>query len=286
MCPRRCGAVRQKGVPGGMCNSPSDMLITRAELHFWEEPAISGPQGSGTVFFSGCSLGCRFCQNVEISRGMRGQSVTPDELTDIMRALEDKGAHNINFVTPSHYAHGIIKALNKYKPSVPVVYNCGGYESISVIKALDGLVDVFLPDFKYSDNKLASALSGAYDYFEKAAAAISQMYLQTGKAVFDDNGLILKGTVVRHLVLPGHVMNTFGVLRWLKNNLPDVTVSVMSQYFPAVSIPDMPEMNRPITEHELDRVMKFMEKHGMENGWLQDRESADKKYVPEFFDKL
>ena len=286
MCPRRCGADRKKSIAAGKCNSPSNMLISRADLHFWEEPAISGKNGSGTIFFSGCNLGCRYCQNVEISRGGRGASVSASQLCDIMCALEKKGACNINFVTPSHYVHEIIRALKLYKPSVPVVYNCGGYESLSCIKALDGLVDVFLPDLKYSDAELSKTLSDAEDYFETACAAIKQMFLQTGKAVYDENGMIIKGTIVRHLILPGHVKNTFGVLKWLKNEIPEVTVSVMSQYFPAVNIADMPEMNRPISAHELERVIRYMERHEMENGWVQDRESADKKYVPPFSDVI
>ncbi len=286
MCPRKCGAARGENKPGGRCASPSNMMIARADLHFWEEPAISGKNGSGTVFFAGCCLGCAYCQNHEISGGGRGQSVSAERLAEIMRLLEERGAHNINLVTPTHYVHEIIRSLKLYKPSVPVIYNCGGYESVKAIKALEGLVDVFLPDMKYSERSLAEALSEAGDYFDVAAAAIKQMFSQTGPAVFDEDGMIKSGTVVRHLILPGHVKNTFGVLNWLRKELPEATVSVMSQYFPVRDIPEMPELSRKISGRELERVISYMEKHGMQNGWLQDRESADPSYVPAFADKL
>ncbi len=283
-CPRRCGAERGADTQG-YCSSPQEMRIARAELHFWEEPAISGTRGSGAIFFSGCPLKCSYCQNIGISRGGRGFFATPKELSEIIRRLEDEGAHNINLVTPTHYMHAIIPALRLYKPKIPVIYNCSGYESISSVRALKGLVDVFLPDMKYSDAALAAELSDAPDYPAVAAAAVKAMYEQTGRAVFDGDGMILSGTVVRHLILPGHVRNTLGVLRWLKNELPDATVSIMSQYFPAAETKGHPELSRGITRAEQQRVFDYMEKLGMENGWVQSREAEERKYVPQFYDE-
>ena len=285
-CPRKCGAERKETQNGGVCGAPALPKIARAELHFWEEPAISGAKGSGTIFFSGCPLKCVYCQNQPISRGGVGEIVSVERLAELMRELEEKGAHNINFVTPTHYVHAIKGALKLYRPQIPIVYNCGGYESVETLKALEGLVDIYLPDLKYSDNALAQSFSKAGDYFETATAAITEMFRQTGAAQYDENGLLKRGTVVRHLILPGHVRNTIGVLKWLRDNLPEATVSVMSQYFPIGAFPEYPELERRITEKEQERVLNFLEKNGMTNGWVQDLESADASYVPQFYSEL
>ena len=285
-CPRSCGAERKDRISGGVCGAPALPKIARAELHFWEEPAISGKNGSGTIFFSGCPLKCVYCQNQQISRGGVGEIVSVERLAGLIRALEEKGAHNINFVTPTHYAHAIKAALEIYRPQIPIVYNCGGYESVEALKELEGMVDIYLPDLKYSDNALAQNFSKAGDYFETATAAITEMFRQTGKAEYDGNGMLKRGTVVRHLILPGHVRNTIGVLKWLRDHLPEVTISVMAQYFPIGKFGEFPELERPITEKEHLRVLSFLEKNGMTNGWVQERESADASYVPEFFSEL
>jgi len=285
-CPRKCGAQREEYSSGGVCGAPLLPKIARAELHFWEEPAISGTNGSGTIFFSGCPLKCVFCQNQPISRGGVGQVVSVERLAELMRELEQKGAHNINFVTPTHYTHAIREALTIYRPAIPIVYNCGGYESVEALKELEGLVDIYLPDLKYSDDALAQSFSKAGDYFATATAAICEMFRQTGKAEFDENGMMTRGTVVRHLILPGYVKNTIGVLKWLRDHLPEVTISVMAQYFPIGKFPEHPELERPITAREHERVLSFLEKNGMTDGWVQDRESADASYVPEFFSEL
>ena len=271
---------------GGVCGAPELPKIARAELHFWEEPAISGTKGSGTIFFSGCPLKCVYCQNQQISRGGVGEIISVERLAELMRELEEKGAHNINFVTPTHYVHAIKAALSLYRPNIPIVYNCGGYESTETLKELEGLVDIYLPDLKYSDNALGKSFSKVGDYFETATAAITEMFRQTGAAEYDENGMLKRGTVVRHLILPGHVRNTIGVLKWLRDHLPQVTVSVMSQYFPIGEFPDYPELERRITEKEQERVLNFLEKNGMTNGWVQDLESADASYVPQFYSEL
>lgn len=285
-CPRRCGIERKPNVSGGVCGAPALPKVARAALHFWEEPAISGKNGSGTIFFSGCPLKCIFCQNQEISRGGAGEIISIERLAELMQKLEEEGAHNINLVTPTHYVHAIREALALYRPQIPIVYNCGGYERVETLRELDGLIDIYLPDFKYSDNTLARDFSKAEDYVETAQAALKEMFRQTGKAVYRPDGMLIRGTVVRHLILPGHVRNTIGVLKWLRDELPDATISVMSQYFPIGSFPDHPELERKITQKEQERVFRFLERNNITNGWLQDLESADASYVPQFYSTL
>lgn len=285
-CPRNCRIERSPQKSGGICGAPALPKVARAELHFWEEPAISGKNGSGTIFFSGCPLKCVYCQNSEISRGGVGEIITVERLAELIRDLEEKGAHNINFVTPTHYVHAIKAALSIYRPKIPIVYNCSGYEKVETLRFLEGIVDIYLPDMKYSDNTLAQKFSKAGDYFETATAAIREMYRQTGTALYDHEGMLQKGTVVRHLILPGHVRNTIGVLKWLRDELPEVTISIMSQYFPIGNFPDQPELERPITPKEQERVLHFLNKNHMTNGWIQDLESADASYVPQFYSVL
>lgn len=279
-CPRNCGVDRENGL--GYCLSNDVPRISRAALHFWEEPCISGTAGSGAVFFSGCNLRCVYCQNHEISLGNAGIQMSDD---DIMRAFDrliEQGAHNINLVTPTHFSDSVVRILEKYKSPVPIVYNCGGYESVDSIKRLEGLVDIYLPDFKYADNKLAAAYSKAPDYFERASEAVLEMSRQVGKLVFDENGIAKSGLIVRHLVLPGAVSNTKKVLRWIKDYLPQGTiVSLMSQYTPCVSDLETP-LDRRISKYEYEIAVNEMMNLGFENGYIQGRRSAQKDFVPDF----
>ena len=281
LCPRQCGATRTETCNSvGYCGMPSQPLLARAALHFGEEPCISGIHGSGTVFFSGCSLGCVFCQNQIISHERYGKPVTAQRLADIFRELEQAGAHNINLVNPTHYATSICKALQLYKPNIPVVYNSGGYERVETLKMLEGLVDIYLPDCKYVDSALAAGLSDAPDYFQFASAAISEMVRQTGPVVLDENGIAQKGTIVRHLVLPGHTKNSIEVLDWLAT-VHNVWVSLMFQYTPCGDLTGHKELQRPLTRRECDKVWGHLSDLGL-NGYVQDRESKGTEMIPAF----
>ena len=277
-CPRSCNIDREN--KRGFCKSPLYPVICRAALHFWEEPCISGKNGSGTIFFKGCSLRCAFCQNYEISRDGEGKICSPERLAEIMRELVLQGAHNINLVNPTHFTYAIKETLKIYKPPVPVVYNSGGYDSVFSLKSLEGLIDVYLPDYKYADEKLSSELSGARDYPAAANEAIKEMIRQTGEAVFDEDGMMKRGTLIRHLILPGHVMNTLAVLRKIAE-LENPVVSIMAQYTPVTKVEGHPELSRKITSAELLRVKKYVEKLNL-NGYIQERESADEGYIPKF----
>lgn len=280
-CPRMCGIDRRETT--GFCGMPEDIVIARAALHFWEEPCISGKRGSGTVFFSGCSLRCIFCQNSEISTDKFGKKISVERLSEIMHELEEKGAHNINFVTPTHYVHAIKNALDLYRPKIPIVYNCGGYENPEIIKSLEGYIDIYLPDFKYFSSELSSRLSSAPDYFEKASAAIKEMCRQTGKAVFNEDGIMQKGTLIRHLVLPSHKDDSIKILEWMKENLPNKTpISLMRQYTPINRNKELGELRRKLTSYEYDYVLNYMIENGMTNGFMQEKESAEAFYTPPF----
>lgn len=261
----------------------ADAVVARAALHFWEEPCISGTRGSGAVFFTGCPLGCVFCQNDGISRQKKvGRRVSPRGLAEIFLRLEEQGAHNINLVTPTHFAPAILEALAIRKPSVPVVWNCGGYESPGTLALLKGHVDIYLPDFKYALREPAAELSGAPDYPEVAEAAILEMARQTGPAVFGPDGVLRSGTVVRHLILPGRTRNSVAALDWLAENLPaGVPVSVMAQYVPCGRAADFPQLGRRITQREYEKVLNHLFSLHLD-GWVQDRESASRAYVPPF----
>lgn len=283
LCPRRCGAKREPRNGDGRCGMGTDPVVARAALHFWEEPCISGTRGSGAVFFTGCPLGCVYCQNYAISRERKtGRTVSARKLAEIFRNLAAKGAHNINLVTPTHFVPAILEALSLWKPTVPVVYNCGGYESLKTLRMLEGHVDIYLPDFKYADDSLAAALSGAADYAETAEAAIREMARQTGPAVYDGEGILQKGTIVRHLILPGHTRNSMAVLDWLAANLPQgVPVSLMAQYVPCGRAAEFPPMNRRITRREYKKVQDHL--FGLDlDGYVQERKSASKDYIPPF----
>lgn len=282
LCPRQCRAQRTEiDNASGYCGMPSTPIAARAALHFGEEPCISGTRGSGTIFFSGCTLGCIFCQNTSISHGQHGKTITIERLADIFKELEAAGAHNINLVNPTHYAVSICKALELYKPNIPVVYNTGGYERVETLRMLDGLVDVYLPDCKYVDSTLSASLSDASDYFQFNSAAILEMVRQTGPVSLDADGIAQKGTIVRHLVLPGHTANTLQVLDWLAT-VPDIWVSLMFQYTPCGNVSAHKELQRPLTQRECDKVWQYMNGLGITQGYVQDRKSSGTKMIPEF----
>ena len=281
LCPRRCGVDRTRGQLG-FCKMPGQIHAARAGVHYWEEPVISGSFGSGAVFFSGCTLKCAFCQNYDISQENFGKPMTSAELRAAFERLIDEGVQNINLVTPTHFLPDILPALEPKLP-VPVVYNCGGYESVETLRQLEGKIDVYLPDFKYSDNVLAKKLSSAPDYFETASAAILEMYRQVGKPVLEDDEM-KRGVLVRHLVLPGCVDNSLGVLDWVAEHFRsgDILFSLMSQYVPMGRAAEMPPFDRRITELEYDSVLSYMMLLGIEDGYTQDFSSAERGYTPSF----
>lgn len=281
LCPRRCGVDRTRGQLG-FCKMPGQIHAARAGVHYWEEPVISGSFGSGAVFFSGCTLKCAFCQNYDISQENFGKPMTSAELRAAFERLIDEGVQNINLVTPTHFLPDILPALEPKLP-VPVVYNCGGYESVETLRQLEGKIDVYLPDFKYSDNMLAKRLSSAPDYFETASAAILEMYRQVGKPVLVDDEM-KRGVLVRHLVLPGCVDNSLGVLDWVAEHFRsgDILFSLMSQYVPMGRAAEMPPFDRRITELEYDSVLSYMMLLGIEDGYTQDFSSAERGYTPSF----
>jgi putative pyruvate formate lyase activating enzyme len=279
LCPRNCKINRD--VSNGYCGVSNNIKIARAALHFWEEPIISGDKGSGTIFFSGCTLKCVYCQNFEISRGF-GKEISVDRLVEIMKELEEKGANNINLVTPTHFVNQIIKALDIYRPNVPIVYNTSGYEKIETLKKLEGYVDVYLPDLKYSDNNLSQKYSKVSDYFEVATKAILEMKRQQPKDVIE-NGLMKKGVIVRHLVLPNAIQNTLGVLQWITNNLDkDSYVSLMGQFIPYGEAKDIAELNRKIKPVEYKLAINKLLEKGFNNSFIQDIESASEDFIPSF----
>ena len=279
LCPRHCGVDRD--VSQGYCMSPNIIKLARAALHFWEEPCISGTKGSGTVFFCGCNLRCVYCQNSEISGGGAGIPMSNEDVMRTFDRLIEKGAHNLNLVTPTHYADSVARILEKYHSPVPIVYNCGGYESVETLKRLEGLVDIYLPDFKYADSALAAEYSHAPDYFETATAAILEMYRQTGPAVVED-GVLKRGVLIRHLVLPGHLDNTLRVIEWVADAFPRgaVLFSLMSQYVPMGA--QQPPLDRTLTREEYDGALSWMELCGIADGFTQEFSSATTELLPEF----
>ena len=280
LCPRRCGAERTAEAGGGFCRMPGGLRVARAMLHHWEEPPISGRNGAGTVFFSGCTLGCVYCQNGDISAGGFGKDISAARLREIFEELIAQGAHNIELVTPTHFLPWILPALTPRLP-VPVVYNCGGYERVETLRALEGLVDVYLPDLKYADGALAAELSGAADYFPVACEAIQEMFRQVGPYVIED-GLLTRGVVIRHLVLPGYLDNTRRVLDWIAETFApgDVLVSLMSQYTPTANMTG--RLARRVTAAEYRAAADYMRNCGITDGFVQERTSAEEAYTPEF----
>lgn len=282
LCPRACGVDRTAGQLG-FCRMRDKLKIARAAAHYWEEPVISGSFGSGAVFFSGCTLGCAFCQNEEISQKNFGKEITSSRLREIFEQLIDEGVQNINLVTPTHFLPTILPALTPKLP-VPVVYNCGGYERVETLKQLEGLVDIYLPDMKYSSNALAQRLSKAPDYVETASAAILEMYRQVGPVVIDDDDCMQKGMIVRHLILPNQIDNSLGVLDWVADHFQpgQILFSLMAQYVPMGRAKDMDDLNRPITELEYDAVLSYMDLLGIEDGYTQDFMAASRDFIPDW----
>lgn len=282
LCPRNCGALRTSDQGFGLCRMPETPLLARAALHHWEEPPISGTRGSGTVFFTGCPLGCIFCQNGDISHENFGKPVTEARLWDICMELIAQGAHNINFVTPTHYAH-VLASLLKRPLAVPVVYNCGGYEKVDTLKMLEGKVQIYLPDLKYLDPEIARRYSDAPDYPAAAAAAIREMVRQTGPCRFDENGLLTRGVIIRHLILPGQVKEAKAVMDWVAGNFPPHTVlfSLMSQYTPWGNLDCVPELARKLRRGEIRAAQDYMAALGLD-GFTQERTSAKEEYTPPF----
>ncbi|HAS37686.1 MAG TPA: radical SAM protein [Ruminococcaceae bacterium] len=279
-CPRRCGADRD--IKTGVCGVNTGYKVARAALHYWEEPCISGENGSGTVFFSGCSLKCVYCQNYKVSSECYGKEITKDRLIEIFKELEAQGANNINLVNPTHYAVQLASTLSKYMPSIPVVYNTGGYDSVESLKLLDGLVDIYLTDMKYVSPSVSLKYSKAADYFDVCSAAVREMKRQQGTDVFE-NGLMKKGLIIRHLVLPGNVSQAMRTLDWIKDNLPiDTVVSLMGQYMPCAKAAEYPTINRKLSEKEYNVVLDYAEKLGFENVYIQELDSSSEEFVPDF----
>lgn len=287
MCPRKCNIIRsisiESGKGEGVCKMGILPVIARAELHYWEEPCISGQNGSGTVFFSGCNLKCVYCQNYKISNQNYGKQISINELIKIYSDLIDKGAYNINLVNPSHFIESIIKSL-QFPLKVPVVYNSSGYDSIDSLKLLKNKIQIYLPDLKYYDSNIAYKYSKAKDYFEIATKAIIEMYNQVGNYEFDNNGILKKGVIIRHLILPNNIQNTFKIIDWVKNNFKsgNVLFSLMAQYTPYGNCSIYPEINRKITKREYNKVQQYLFESGIEDGYIQDFNTADEIYIPKF----
>lgn len=297
LCPRQCGANRTIGNIG-YCGQNATVRAARAALHFWEEPIISGCNGSGAVFFSGCNLRCIFCQNYNIAIGECGREITTERLSDIFLELRDKGAHNINLVTGTPYIPHIREALVSAKANglnIPVVYNCGGYESVDALKSLEGLVDIYLPDMKYYSSELSAKYSNAPDYFEKASAAIAEMYRQVGNPIIEscDNNLLdynneplmlmKKGVLVRHLLLPNQSKDSKKILRSLYETYGDnIYISIMNQYTPLAQVSEIPDLNRKVTKDEYDKIINFAIRLGISNAFIQDGDTAKESFIPAF----
>ena len=288
LCPRKCLVDRKKGEKG-ICGQTENLKVARAALHFWEEPCISGDAGSGAVFFSGCPLHCVFCQNENIANGTGGKEISLERLVDIFLELQEKGANNINLVTPGHFVPQIVKALDQAKKeglTLPVVYNTSSYETVDTIKMLEGYVDIYLPDFKYMSPVLSKKYSHAPDYAEVAKAAIAEMVRQTGKAVFvngDEDNLILRGTIVRHLTLPGCMEDSMQILKYLHETYGDtIYISIMNQFTPLSNLEKYPELNRRITDEEYEALVDYAIDIGIENGFIQEGDTAEESFIPAF----
>ena len=283
LCPRRCGAVRTEARGEGFCGMPALPVVARAALHHWEEPCISGSRGAGTVFFSGCTLGCVFCQNGPISHGSFGRPVSEDGLLDMFQRLADQGAHNLELVTPTQYSHILARVLERPVPgNLPVVWNSGGYERVETLHALKGKVDVYLPDLKYVTPELAKRYSGAADYPQAATSAILEMFRQRGPVRLED-GLLKSGVVIRHLILPGRVSEAKRVMDWVADTFPRgaVLFSLMAQYTPVGELAGFPELNRTLRLSELRAAREYMENLGLP-GYVQELSAAGESYIPAF----
>ncbi len=279
-CPRKCNVDRQNTL--GYCKSPDKFKLARAALHFWEEPCISGKNGSGAIFFSGCNLGCVFCQNFDISHNCKGVEVSDGKLIDIMKNLVDKGANNINLVNPTHYSAQLLRVFEKYKPPVPIVYNTSGYDSVETLRLFDGIVDVYLPDFKYIRPDKAQKYSKAENYPQVAEAALTEMKRQVKSDVFDDSGIMQKGMIIRHLVLPSNTNASIEALDYLAENFDDTYISVMAQYVPCGDLTEYKEINRPLTQREYDKVVNHILDLGLDKIFVQELEAASDEFIPDF----
>lgn len=285
LCPHNCKVNRLEG-KYGICKCGAKVKIALASLHYFEEPCISEKNGSGTVFFSNCNLKCKYCQNYEISQEGKGREITIEELANIFLKQQEKGANNINLVTPTSYAYHIIEALDIAKKNglhIPIIYNTNGYENVETIELLKGYIDVFLPDLKYYSDELGKKYSNINNYFEIATKAIKKMYEQVGTPVFDENGIIQKGVIIRHLVLPNHSLNSKHILRWIKENMPkDIYVSVMAQYFPTYKAKEDALLNRKLTKKEYREIENYLYSLDLENGYIQELGEHEEEYVPDF----
>jgi putative pyruvate formate lyase activating enzyme len=284
LCPRNCGINRYEKV--GYCKSGVEIRAARAFLHRWEEPCISGEKGSGAVFFTNCNLDCVFCQNYKISHGGHGREITVDRLPDIFIELQEKGAHNINLVTPTHYIPQIREAIIKAKKiglNLPIVYNSNAYENVEALMSLEGLIDIYLPDLKYFGNKLSIKYSKAPGYFKNASGAVLEMFRQVGVPVFDANGIMKRGLMIRHLMLPGGLFDSKKILDWVLEKLPrSVYFNIMCQYTPLNRACEYPEINKKLNRKHYEALVDYAISNGLESGFIQEFESANEEYVPEF----
>ena len=284
LCPRNCRINRNE--KKGFCGATSQPKIALYSLHQYEEPCISGKYGSGTIFFTGCHLRCQFCQNYKVSQELNGDEITVQQLCDIFLELQTRQAHNINLVTGFAYVPHIIQAFKLAQKNgfhLPIVYNSSGYEKLETLQMLEGIVDIYLPDFKYSYNELGKQLSSVNNYYEVTTKALKEMKRQVGTNQFDDQGIMQKGMIVRHLILPNHIQNSKKCLKWIRQTLGRNTlVSIMAQYFPSHKANELPDLNRKLTEDELTQVVEYAKKIGLENGYIQDIEDEEEKYVPQF----
>lgn len=285
MCPHRCKIDRTQNQIG-RCKSKDTVKVAIASIHNYEEPCISGKNGSGTVFFSNCNLSCKFCQNYEISQQGLGKEITIERLSKIFLEQQSKGAHNINLVSPTSYAYQIIEAIKIAKKNgleIPIIYNTNGYENVETIKLLNGYIDVYLPDLKYAEDDLGKKYSNVDNYFEIATSAIKEMYNQVGENIYDEDGMIKRGMIIRHLVLPNHTEDTKKVLSWINLNMPkNITVSVMAQYFPTYKAKEIEDINRKITRREYKKVENFLYSLDLENGYIQECGKNEEIYVPKW----
>ncbi len=280
LCPRGCNVERDAQT--GYCGMPGEAVVARAALHYGEEPVIGGEMGSGAVFFSGCHLKCVYCQNFDLSRGRVGKKISAKRLAEIFAELENQGAKNIDLVNPTHFAPAIREALSIYRPKVPVVWNSSGYERAELIRELEGLVDIYLPDMKYVSPEISAKYSGAKDYFAFASKALREMARQTGTAQIGEDGLMRRGMIVRHLVLPGHIGETRKALVWIRRALPDAWLSLMAQYTPFGDAHKYPPLDRMLTEAEYSEAMEIAESLGFENGFFQETDSSGVTEIPAF----
>ena len=282
LCPRKCNAIRtDTETIGGFCGASLLPKLARAGLHLWEEPCISGQNGSGTIFFSGCSLNCVYCQNHDVSRNKIGETVSYERLAEIFKELETLGAHNINLVTPSHYVYAIKKALDIYRPRIPIVYNSSGYDDVETIKSLEGYIDIYLMDFKYMSETRAYKYSSAKDYPIVAISAIKEAYRQVPECEFD-NSIMKKGIIIRHLLLPQGTNDAIDIFRWVKENTPNAYFSIMSQYTPMPNCENFPEINRKITKREYEKVLSVILESDFKNCYIQEKSSSSSEYIPKF----